>query len=1032
MEWQPNSYSFALLVAALIALSVAIAAWQRRPKAGATPLAVLMLGLVWWAVFESLCIGSADIPSKLLWSKFEYLGIVIVPPATLLLVLEHTGLDALWMTRRRKLRLAIEPIVILILVWTNDIHQWIWVSTTIKEVNQLKLWDISHGWGFWAHTVYSYILLVLSFLLLLRAVIKSARPYRQQTLILLIAELMPALGNAISIFDIINLPVDITPYAFTLTGIITFWGLFRHKLLELAPVARSTLVDSMGDAMIVVDLEGRIVDINTAALKLIEHPVPDILGTPLADLLPQYTQLFELYASQLEVQTEIKSNTREKTWYDLRVSPLYDHRKNLQGRIIVLRDISERKKLESSLELQIQQVKKLLEVARITAKTPTLEDTMNSALEIAQSITRANAGSLLLINENHTITHSILTRDAVTPNLKKEIIARVISEGLIGYVLKQQETILINETSTDPRWLTLPNQPYEVGSALCVPILYGEKLIGGITVLHRRPHHFTEEDAKILEAAGRQMALSIANALVYEEQRTVAEQQTTLFETLRALQHPMSLQEAMTEAVTIIAELTSWPLVAVLCPEDAGKPGKARKFQIGVASGRMAAYAHTLTYSKCPACDPALTNQEDQDFNCFTKILPDRLFPSKYASLLQCEPQRILLVASDTTQAFEGDGELLASSISNVVTLVLRNAQLYESVDTERQRLAALIESIHDGILLISIDNQILVISQSAIDYLNLTGTPQDWRNRPITDALQQLRRYAPDVVRTTLSEVHRLRQGDETAATGEYQVAGKTLQWMNLPVQESQRTLGRLLIIHDVTAEHQLAQVREDLTHTMVHDMRNPLTSIYGALRLLEKQLKPTLTLSQQELFNISRSSTDRLLKLINAILEINRLESERMPLNITEFPICNLAKEVLQFQLPLTQHKTIQLINELDTNCPLVLADHDMITRVLQNLVDNALKFTPAGGTVWLSYKLPDNKAGKLYVSVRDTGPGIPPEIAPKLFQKFVTGQQAESGSGLGLAFCKMVLEAHNEHIWVDSQPGQGTTFTFTLPVA
>ncbi|MBN1487540.1 MAG: hypothetical protein JW981_07855, partial [Anaerolineae bacterium] len=173
MEWQPNSYSFALLVAALIALSVAIAAWQRRPKAGATPLAVLMLGLVWWAVFESLCIGSADIPSKLLWSKFEYLGIVIVPPATLLLVLEHTGLDALWMTRRRKLRLAIEPIVILILVWTNDIHQWIWVSTTIKEVNQLKLWDISHGWGFWAHTVYSYILLVLSFLLLLRAVIKS-------------------------------------------------------------------------------------------------------------------------------------------------------------------------------------------------------------------------------------------------------------------------------------------------------------------------------------------------------------------------------------------------------------------------------------------------------------------------------------------------------------------------------------------------------------------------------------------------------------------------------------------------------------------------------------------------------------------------------------------------------------------------------------------------------------------------------------------------------------------------------------------
>jgi signal transduction histidine kinase len=120
-----------------------------------------------------------------------------------------------------------------------------------------------------------------------------------------------------------------------------------------------------------------------------------------------------------------------------------------------------------------------------------------------------------------------------------------------------------------------------------------------------------------------------------------------------------------------------------------------------------------------------------------------------------------------------------------------------------------------------------------------------------------------------------------------------------------------------------------------------------------------------------------------------------------------------------------------------PLILppawADTGLIARVLQNLVGNAIKFTPPNGVIRVSARTEEKQRGSvILVAVRDTGPGIPPEIAGRLFQKFVTGRQTGRGSGLGLAFCKLTVEAHGGRIWVESTPGNGATFTFSLATA
>jgi signal transduction histidine kinase len=134
---------------------------------------------------------------------------------------------------------------------------------------------------------------------------------------------------------------------------------------------------------------------------------------------------------------------------------------------------------------------------------------------------------------------------------------------------------------------------------------------------------------------------------------------------------------------------------------------------------------------------------------------------------------------------------------------------------------------------------------------------------------------------------------------------------------------------------------------------------------------------------------------------------------------------------QQVLAQDKDITLVNHVPPDLPLVRADEGLIGRVLQNLVGNAVKFTPPHGRVTLSAELTTMISPQpiVLISVHDTGPGIPPEIQSQLFHKFVTGPQKGRGSGLGLAFCKLAVEAHGQQIWVDSLPGQGTVFTFTI---
>lgn len=393
----------------------------------------------------------------------------------------------------------------------------------------------------------------------------------------------------------------------------------------------------------------------------------------------------------------------------------------------------------------------------------------------------------------------------------------------------------------------------------------------------------------------------------------------------------------------------------------------------------------------------------------------------------------VLLAAnrSDQPDFTQPDVDLLMAIAAQIVS-AMQHSELFRAVEEERERLRTVVQSSRDGVVLLGVDLRLLVVNRPAVRFLGLPDEPEAWVDRSLWDVVRALRDHARHVVRIILGEMRRIRDGDDQPHDGEVKVGLRTIQWVSWPVRGDVQLLGRLFMMRDVTDARLLDQFRDDLTHTMVHDLRNPLTGIHAALTLLLRGASDSLLEGQRRIISIALLSAERMVKLVNAILDISRLETGQMPLKPVVFRFSDVVRDSVELQkLTITQHD-LNFVNAVPEDVPLVLADRELVERVLQNLMGNAFKFTRPGGEISVQARLQPEIPDKLCISVSDTGPGIPPEIRRNLFTKFVAGQQTERGSGLGLAFCRMVLEAHGERIWVAQTSEQGTTFTFTLPLA
>ena len=340
-------YSVFFLATTLVSFFVAFLAWQRRFVNGAKELAYLMIATgigAFGLMFET---AAPSINEKIFWYKLEFFGGIAAPVLYLIFSIRYTGKDK-FLTRKHLLLLFLVPAITLMLTLTNEMHNLIWTGfSAISE--KTNLMEYHHGIGFWfGYIIYSYLMLILATINLIRFIIRQNKPFLTQGLIVFCGGLFPWITSLMYLTG--NNPVtglDITPVSILISGILAAYAILNIRFLDLVPVARETLVETIRDGILVLDGQNRIQDINRAALLFLGMQNKNIIGFPIQSAGSTETQLLNAVIDhETDDQTqEVQSNAEVKIFRILK----HTIKNQSESRLVVIRDITEQKQTEFEL-----------------------------------------------------------------------------------------------------------------------------------------------------------------------------------------------------------------------------------------------------------------------------------------------------------------------------------------------------------------------------------------------------------------------------------------------------------------------------------------------------------------------------------------------------------------------------------------------------------------------------------------------------------------------------------------------------------
>jgi PAS domain S-box-containing protein len=348
--WQAAPVSALLVVSAALALLVAIVVWHRGATPGARPCALLLVAVAEWAATAALEHAAVDPAAKIAFARLEYLGIVSVPPLWLMFAFIYTGRGGV-LTPARVAALWVVPLLTLALAWTNHWHGLVWPQVTPRSPEPGAPLVYGHGPAFWAAAAYNYVLNATGAVALVSAIMRGRAHDRRQAMALGAGLAVPWLGNAVYLLhpEVLG-GIDPTPVAFTITGVVYAFGVFRLGLFDLLPVARDLLIEGMADGVVVLDGVHRVVDLNPSARAMLGLAQRPVLGAAAGDVFAACPGLMARYGEAGDGRGEVRVDGAEGTRdLEVRISPLRDGQGRLKGRLVVLTDVTARKRTEAAL-----------------------------------------------------------------------------------------------------------------------------------------------------------------------------------------------------------------------------------------------------------------------------------------------------------------------------------------------------------------------------------------------------------------------------------------------------------------------------------------------------------------------------------------------------------------------------------------------------------------------------------------------------------------------------------------------------------
>jgi PAS domain S-box-containing protein len=608
-----------------------------------------------------------------------------------------------------------------------------------------------------------------------------------------------------------------------------------------------------------------------------------------------------------------------------------------------------------------------------------------------------------------------------------------IDRGLAGWVVRSRQAALIEDTSRDERWLRKEDDHVDRSgskSAICVPLLAREKLVGVLTLVHPIPKSYNDEHLELMQAIADQAGMAVLNGRLYSESQRQARVMTALAEGAVNMNASLRMDESFQLILTRILQALQVEIAALALIDKPGGDLIFRAVQGANADdligqrvrtgegiiGRVARDGRGLLI-------PAFTHDSG--------LAKGETLPNVKIRALACAPIHsrgevigVIEAINPTAKTFNPDALLVLTGIGSLAGTTIQNARLFEQLDSAQKRYRELFDDSIDPIVITDWHGKIAEANRKA----------------------QEISGYSAEELRQlTISQMHDVnydKAGEKFERISEAFSYESTLYRKNesrIPVEVHVRKVifadveSLQWILRDITARKELDGLREDLTAMIYHDLRSPLGNIVSSIELVKTMLPDDSRESAESILEIANQSIGRIQRLISSLLDLNRLESGQ-PIGARQaVPIDTLITYTIQAAMPGAKGRN-QIVNaDVALNLPHLFVDPDMIRRVLINLLENAIKYTPEQGRIELGARL---EGEMIKIWTQDNGPGIPEADRDRVFEKFTRlkkdGSGGPSGLGVGLAFCRLAVQAHGGNIWIEGgDGGRGSKFVLTLPI-
>lgn len=349
-------------------------------------------------------------------------------------------------------------------------------------------------------------------------------------------------------------------------------------------------------------------------------------------------------------------------------------------------------------------------------------------------------------------------------------------------------------------------------------------------------------------------------------------------------------------------------------------------------------------------------------------------------------------------------------AMADYAAIAIENARLYQRTETERRKLETVLTQIENGVIVVDAENRLILINRAAQEALGVNG--RTVVGQSIVESLDEPRLL--NLLRAPGS--HPRREEIELPD-------GRTFNAQRTAIEG----VGQAIVLQDITHLKELDRIKSEFVTTVSHDLRSPLTAILGYVELIERA--GVVNDQQRDFIRRVQLSVQQITNLVTDLLDLGRIEAG-LETSRESSPISVLARYAVEGLRASAETRGLVLETELPEDLPLVSGDPIRLRQMIGNLLDNAIKYTPKGGTVGIRVAV---EGDQIILKVFDTGPGIPPADQPYLFDKFFRASNVADrtpGTGLGLSIVKSIVDHHDGRIWVESALGKGTTFTVVLP--